>query len=332
MNSQGFTFITGASGFVGAAVARALLARGHQVRALVRPSSPRGNLSGLDVELFEGDMRDAAAMQRAISGARYVFHVAADYRLWARDAEEIVCNNLDSTRAVMEAAMAADVERVVYTSSVAALKPDNSAPADETRPAKPHEAVGVYKRSKVVAERLVEEMVAERGLRAVIVNPSTPIGPRDIRPTPTGRVLVEVAHGRVPVYVESGLNLVHVDDVAAGHLLALDHGRLGERYILGGDDVPLIEMLTEIARLTNRRPPFLRLPRQSLFPLAWLNEQRFRIMSGSPFLTLDSLRMAKHQLYFSSAKAKAELGYVSRPYQEALRDAVDWFRSEGRIP
>jgi dihydroflavonol-4-reductase len=282
-------------------------------------------------ELVEGDLRDAAAVSSAMSDVRFLFHVAADYRLWAPDPEEIVRNNEAITRNVMEAALTARVERIVYTSSVATLKPANRGPADESSVATPAEAIGAYKRSKVVAERLVEAMIAQHALPAVIVQPSTPIGPRDAKPTPTGRIIVEAANGRLPAFLDVGLNLVHVDDVAEGHLLALDKGRIAERYILGGEDVMLGTMLTQIAGIVARRPPKLRIARAPLFPLAWINEQLARVTGGTPFLTLDSLRMAKHRMFFSSAKARAELGYRSRPYREALVDAIDWFRAAGMI-
>ena len=323
--------VTGVSGFVGSAVARALAARGARVRGLVRESSSRVNLTDFPGELVEGDLRDADAVARAMAGVRHLFHVAADYRLWAPDPEEIVRNNTTTTRIVMEAALAAQVERIVYTSSVATLKPRDDAPADESRAATPDQAVGAYKRSKVVAERLVEEMVAARGLPAVIVQPTTPIGPRDVRPTPTGRIIVEAANGRMPAFVDSGLNLVHVDDVAAGHLLAFDKGRVGARYILGGQDVMLGDMLAEIAAIVGRKAPVIRVPRAPLFPFAWANEQVARLTGGDPFLNLDSLRMAKHRMFFTSAKAEAELGYRARPHREALADAIAWFRDAGMV-
>jgi len=231
---------------------------------------------------------------------------------------------------VMNAAKAAGVERIVYTSSVATLKPDPAGPADETRPATPEQAVGAYKRSKVVAERLVEAMAAA-GLPVVIVNPSTPIGPRDVKPTPTGRIVIEAANGRMPAFIESGLNLAHVDDVAAGHLLALEKGRIGERYVLGGEDVTLRAMLAEIARIVGRKPPRIGIPRGILFPFAHANEAIARMRGGNPFLTVDSLKMAAHNMYFSSAKAQSELGYRARPYGEALADAIAWFRAAGKI-
>ncbi len=324
------TLVTGVSGFVGSAVARTLSARGHEVRGMVRATSARDNLAGFPGTLVEGDARDFAAVTRAMQGVRYLFHVAADYRIWAPDPEDIVRNNLSSTRIVMDAARDAGVERIVYTSSVATLRPDPDGPADETRPATPEQAVGAYKRSKVVAERLVEAMVAE-GLPAVIVNPSTPIGPRDVRPTPTGRIIVEAANGRMPAFIDSGLNLVHVDDVAAGHVAALERGRIGQRYILGGQDVALGTMLAEIANRAGRKPPTIRLPRGPLFPLAAANEAIARMTGRDPFLTVDSLRMAAHHMFFSSAKAQTDLGYTARPWPGAVQDAIDWFRASGAI-
>lgn len=324
--------VTGASGFVGSAVARLLAERGCNVRALARATSPRGNLAGFGCEIVEGDMREPADMRRAVADVRYVFHVAADYRLWARDAEEIVRNNVRGTRAVMEAAADAGVERVVYTSSVATLRPGSvNDPGDETGRLTEPQAVGAYKRSKIAAERLVETMIAEDSLPAVIVNPSTPIGPRDIKPTPTGRIIVESATGRMPAYVDTGLNLVHVEDVAEGHLLALDKGEIGRSYILGGQNVSLREMLTVIAELAGRKPPRVCLPRGPLFPLAFAAEALAQVIGKEPFLTRDALRMAGHHMFFSSARAERELGYRARPYHSALGDALEWYRRAGYL-
>jgi dihydroflavonol-4-reductase len=324
--------VTGAAGFVGAAVARAALAQGYAVRALVRASSPRGNLAGLDAELVEGDMRDPAAIGRALSGARFLLHVAADYRLWAPAPGAIMRNNLDGTRAVMRAALAAGVERVVVTSSVATLRVGPSTVAStEDEPLAEHEAIGEYKRSKVAAERLVERMVTQDGLPAVIVNPSTPVGARDVRPTPTGRIIVEAARGRMPAFVETGLNVVDVEDVARGHLLALAHGRVGERYILGGQNVMLRELLAEIAQLVDRAPPRLRLPAAPLVPLAYAAEALARLRAREPFLTVDGLKMARNRMFFSSEKAGRELGYRPGPYGAGVREAVAWFGREGYL-
>ena len=328
--SPDIALVTGATGFVGSAVARTLEAKGVAVRALARAESPRRNLEGLNAEVVLGDMRSAADMARALQGARWLFHVAADYRLWARDPEEIVRNNLQGTAAVMQAALAEGVERVVYTSSVATLSL-KSIPADETAPLTAAEAIGAYKRSKVAAERLVEAMVAEQKLPAGIASPSTPIGPRDVRPTPTGRIIVEAASGRMPAFVDTGLNLVHVDDVAEGHWLALQKGRIGERYILGGQDVSLREMLAEIAHMAGRKPPTVNLPRGPLYPLAYAAEAIAQLTGKEPFLTADALKMSRHRMFFSSAKAGRELGYRARPYVEALADALAWFRQEGYL-
>ena len=330
--STDITLVTGASGFVGSAVARALLARGEAVRLLVRATSPRTNIEGLGADVVVGDLRDAASLARAMAGVNRLYHVAADYRLWAPDPEEIVRANVEGTRFVMEAALAAGVERIVYTSSVATLAlREDGRPVDETAPQDPAKSIGAYKRSKTMAERLVERMVAERGLPAVIVLPSTPIGPRDVKPTPTGRIIVEAANGKMPAFIDTGLNLVHVDDVAAGHLLAFDRGRIGERYILGGQDVDLGTMLGDIARLVGRRPPRIKLPRGPLFPLAWAAEFVAGFTGREPFATVDALRMAKYRMFFSSTKAERELGYAARPYRDALADAVAWFRQAGMI-
>jgi len=324
--------ITGASGFVGAAVARCLLRAGYDVRAMLRPTSRRDNLAGLKVEIVEGDLLDPNAIARAMTDIRYVFHVAADYRLWARDPAQIVRTNVGGTRAVMTAALHAGVERIVYTSSVATLaaRPDGEA-SDESFALPPARAIGAYKYSKVVAERAVEAMVASENLPAIIVNPSTPIGPGDIRPTPTGRIIVEAAAGRMPGYIDTGLNLVHVDDVAEGHLAALLRGRIGERYILGGQNVLLRDMLGEIARRVGRRPPKLRLPRTMMFPIAYGAEALAHITGREPFVTTTGLRLAKDRMFFTSAKAERELGYRARPYGEAIADAIDWFRARGYL-
>ncbi|HLH50659.1 MAG TPA: hopanoid-associated sugar epimerase [Roseiarcus sp.] len=330
IDAKDLIVVTGASGFVGSALVEALLAGPGQIRAVVRPASARPPAPRERVEIALADMRDPDAMKEAMRGARFLFHVAADYRLWALNPQDIVAANVEGTRAVMNAAAQAGVERVVYTSSVATLAPRRGAPADETCALAESEAIGAYKRSKVAAERLVEAMVGQ-GLPAVIVNPSTPIGPRDGRPTPTGRILIEAASGRMPAYVDTGLNLVHVDDVALGHIAALRSGRIGERYILGGDDVTLGRMLADIASLVGRRPPRLSLPRAPLFPLAMIAEASARLTGREPFLTLDGLRMSKNRMFFSSAKAERELGYRHRPYHEAIKDALDWFTAKGML-
>lgn len=325
--------VTGVSGFVGAAVARVFAGAGYRVRGMARAASDRTNLADFPGEIVTGDLDDPASLDAALAGMDGLAHVAADYRLWAPDPEEIVRSNRDGTANIMAAALRAGTRRIVYTSSVATLAPAASAtePSDETRPLTPETAVGAYKRSKVVAERLVEKLIAERGLPAVIVNPSTPIGPRDVKPTPTGRILVDAARGKLPAFVDTGLNLVHVDDVAAGHLAAFERGAVGRRYILGGQDVALGAMFGEIARRSGRRPPTLRLPIAPLFPLAWGAEAWARISGRPPFVTQDELRMASHHMFYSSARAEAELGYSARPWQEAVADALSWFRARGML-
>ena len=325
--------VTGASGFVGSAVARALIAAGRAVRVLLRPKSARGNVADLPVEMRLGSLEDHGSLAVALEGCGALYHVAADYRLWVRDPAAMHRANVDGTRALMLAALAAGVERVVYTSSVATLGlTADGSPADETTPSTLDDMIGPYKRSKFLAEEAVKALVRERSLPAVIVNPSTPIGPRDAKPTPTGRMIVEAASGRMPAFVDTGLNLVHVDDVAQGHLRAEARGRIGERYILGGEDLTLAEILRRIAALTRRRPPAIRLPIPAIWPIALVAEGVGRLTGREPFVTLDGLRMARHKMFFSSAKAERELGYAAQPAEAGLADAIAWFRQAGMCP
>lgn len=332
MSNNEKILVTGASGFVGSAVARKLLNSGYSVRALVRNASPRAHLDGLDLEFFEGDLRDRGSLDRAVAGIRYLFHVAADYRLWARDPREIFASNVDGTRNLMEAAIGAGIERIVYTSSVATLglRSDGTG-ADETMPLREDQGVGAYKRSKIMAERLVETMVARRNLPAVVVNPSTPIGPYDVKPTPTGRIIIEAARGRIPAFIDTGLNLVHVDDVADGHIAALHRGKIGERYILGGTDVLFSQLLRDIARIVGRSAPRIKLPWRALIPVAFVAEAVANVTGREPFATMDGVRMAKYRMFFESAKAEQQLGYKARPYIEGINDAIGWFRAAGYL-
>ena len=325
--------VTGATGFVGSAVLRALLRRSQPVRALVRPTSSRHLLEGLPVEIVAGDLADPASCRGALRGCDTLFHVAADYRLWVPQPDAMYRTNVVGTRRLLLEAAEVGVSRIVYTSSVATLglRADRL-PSDETTPATLADMIGHYKRSKFLAEKAVRELIAEAGLPVVIVNPSAPVGPADARPTPTGRVLLEAARGRIPAYVDTGLNLVHVDDVADGHLRALARGRVGERYILGGENLPLAEMLALIAHLVGRRPPRLRVPSGALLPLAFIAEAMARMgIGGEPLVTADGIRMARKPMYFTSAKAERELGYRSRPAVEGLRDAIDWYRGCGYL-
>ncbi len=323
--------VTGATGFVGSAVVRALLAQGRRVAVLVRSQSDRRNVAGLAVEARLGSLEDAASLRAAVAGCGALYHVAADYRLWVRDPAAMYAANVDGTVRLMAAAQAAGVERIVYTSSVATIGLGEE-PADETTPSTLDDMIGPYKRSKFLAEEAVKRMVRERGLPAVIVNPSTPIGPRDVKPTPTGRIIIEAASGRMPAYVDTGLNLVHVDDVAAGHLMAERQGRIGERYILGGENLALAAILRTIAGLVGRKAPSVQLPVAAVWPVAMVAEAVGRSTGREPFVTRDGLRMARHKMFFSSAKAERELGYRARPASDGLADAIRWFRAAGMCP
>ncbi|MFO1075194.1 MAG: NAD-dependent epimerase/dehydratase family protein [Geminicoccaceae bacterium] len=319
--------VTGATGFVGSAVARRLLAAGERVRVLVRPGSDRSNLAGLAVETVLGDLRDPASLPPALAGCQALLHVAADYRLWVPDPAAMLASNVAGTRALMQAALAAGVPRIVYTSSVATLGLVEGGLGDETTPVALADMIGPYKRSKFLAEAEVRRLVREAGLPAVIVHPSTPLGPGDVKPTPTGRMVAEAVAGRMPAFVDTGLNIVHVEDVAAGHLLALAHGRIGQGYVLGGENLTLGAILAEVARLCGRRSPRLRLPHAAVLPLAWAAEGWARLTGTEPFATRDGLRMARHRMFFSSGKAQAELGYAPRPASEAIAAAVVWFKA-----
>lgn len=325
------TLITGATGFVGSAVMRRLIEANHSVRVLTRAGADRRNLRDWPVETAIGDLTDRASLDRALKGCRYLFHVAADYRLWAPHPEEIYRNNVDGTRDIMRAAGAAGVERIVYTSSVATLGlHHDGSPADEKTPSTLQTMIGNYKRSKFMAEELVRKMIDEEGLPAVIVNPSTPIGPRDIKPTPTGRMIAEAVAGRMPAYMDTGLNIVHVDDVANGHLLALERGTIGQRYILGGENWMLEAILRAIAEQTDQAPPRWRILPGVILPLAYAVQAWTRLTGGqNPLLTVEGVRLARKRMFFSSAKARRELAYHARPALEAIGDAIAWFK-EGR--
>jgi dihydroflavonol-4-reductase len=324
--------VTGATGFLGSAVARALIAAGHTVRVMARPGSDRRNLAGIDVEIVGGDLSQPETLEPALKGCTALYHVAADYRLWVRDPAAMNKVNVEGSAALIRAAAKAGIGRAVYTSSVAVLGTDKSGkPADENTPVTFDDMVGHYKRSKYLAEKAVAEAAVDTGLPVVIVNPSTPIGPRDIKPTPTGRTIVMAATGKMPAYVDTGLNLVHVDDCAAGHLLAFDKGKPGERYILGGEDFSLARMQAEIARMSGQKPATISLPVGPLYPLALAMELIARFTGREPMLIRDTLRMAKKHMFFSSSKAQRELGYTTRPAVEGLADAVAWFREAGYL-
>jgi dihydroflavonol-4-reductase len=321
--------VTGATGFVGSAVARALVGAGWQVRALVRAGSDRRNLQHLPVDLVAGDLADGASLDRALTGCQALFHLAADYRLGALEPEQLYRTNVEGTRHILSAARRAGVSRVVYTSSVATIGlPADGSPGTEETPVALADMIGHYKRSKYLAEQLVCSST-QKGTAVVIVNPSTPIGPGDVKPTPTGQMVLDAASGRTPAYVDTGLNIVHVDDVAAGHLLAFHRGRAGERYILGGEDMMLREILAAIALLVGRKAPRIRLPHAAVLPLAYASEAIARITGRPTRITLEGVRMARKRMFFSSDKAVRELGYQWRAPTKAFEDAVRWFREQG---
>lgn len=326
------TLVTGATGFVGGHLVRLLVERGERVRCLVRSTSRGRGLSGLEVETFDGDLRDPAAVARAVAGCRLVYHCAADYRFSVRDPEALYAANVGGTWNVLKAAYEGGVERVVHTSSVGALglRADGT-PADEDTPVSLEEMVGHYKRSKFLAERVADHLAAA-GLEVVIVNPSTPVGEGDARPTPTGQMIVDFLARRMPAWVDTGLNLVDVRDVARGHLLAAERGVPGRRYILGGENLTLREILSRLAALTGLAAPRLRLPHWVPLGAAAVAEGWARLRRREPRLSLEAVRLARHKMYFDSSRAIAELGLPQSPVDGALARAVAWYRENGYVP
>jgi dihydroflavonol-4-reductase len=323
--------VTGATGFVGAAVARVLRGAGFRVRVTSRAGSNMRNLAGLSAEIVSLDLASPGSFAPALAGCRYLFHVAADYRLWVPDVAAMRHVNIEGTVALLQEAAAAGVERSVYTSSVAALGlTTDGSPATEATPVKPEHHVGAYKQSKYDAEQAVRAL-AKAGQNIVIVNPSTPVGPGDVKPTPTGQMILDAARDKMPAYVDTGLNIVHVDDVAQGHLLALKKGTSGKAYILGGEDMMLRDLLALIATQTGHKPPSLQLPIAPLMPIAWVMERIAEFTGKTPLMTPDILNMARKRMFFSSAKARRELGYNPRPAALAVGDALAWFRKEGML-
>ena len=324
--------VTGGTGFVGAHVVRALLARGRDpVRCLARPGGDRSNLDGFEVEIVEGDLREPASLRAACVGCTEVYHCAADYRLFVRRPRDIHASNVDGTRHLLAAAAEAGAERIVYTSSVGALGLEpGGRPATETTPVSEASMVGHYKRSKYHAERAAVEAAAA-GAPVVIVNPSTPVGELDLKPTPTGRIIVDFLNRRMPAYVDTGLNLIDVRDVARGHLLAAERGRVGEKYILGHRNVTLVEMLRMLTEITGIEAPRLRLPHWLPVGAAALATGWARLAGGEPRVALDSARMARHRMFFDAGKAVRELGLVQGSIREALGRAVRWFEENGYV-
>jgi len=324
--------VTGATGFIGSSVVRALLSQGYSVRGLMRVGSDGANLAGLDeMEWALGDVRDPVSVRQAMAGCSHVFHVAALYAFWLRPRRLIYEVNVDGTRNVLQAAWDAGVERVVHTSSASALGlRHDGRPADEATPLDPRTLVGDYKKSKLLAQE-VALTFARRGLPVVIVNPSFPVGPYDRKPTPTGRVIVDFLNRRMPAYVDTGMNVVAVEDVAVGHLLAAEKGGPGECYILGGENLALGDLLGLLAEITGLPAPWARLPRLPLFIPAYLNTTLCHVTRATPRLTPDALRMARHRMFYDPGKAVQELGLPQTPAREALRRAVAWFEENGYV-
>jgi dihydroflavonol-4-reductase len=323
--------VTGGTGFIGAHVVRALLSKGRAVRCLVRPGSNRRNLEGLAVELFEGDLRDRRSLEGAVRGVSTLYHVAADYRLWTKDPGELYRSNVGGTENVLSAASEAGIPRIVYTSSVGALGlTADGSPADEKTPVSRDTIVGHYKKSKFDAER-VALAYAARGLPVVIVNPSTPVGELDVKPTPTGQLIVDFLNRRLPAYVDTGLNVVDVKDVAAGHLLAAEKGRAGETYILGHRNMTLKEILDMLASVTGLPAPTLKLPHAIPLAAAAVDTFVAGLLGRPPRVSLESVRMSRHRMFFDAAKAVRELGLPQSPVEDALARAARWFRENGYV-
>ena len=324
-----FTFVTGATGFIGSHVVRQLLLRGDRVRILARNSSRKSNIEAFGCEIAIGDLKDLSSLLRCVQGCRFVYHVAADYRLWAKNPQDIYDNNVGGTRNLLSACCEAGVEKVVYTSSVGTigLRKDGR-PADEDSPVELDDMIGHYKRSKFMAEQVAKEFAAE-GLPVTIVNPTTPVGTGDIKPTPTGRIILEAIKGHMPAYVETGLNLVGVEDVARGHLLAEAKGRIGERYILGGENWSLEEILDALAQICGKRTPRFRIPWTLALVAGTIENFAIgSILRREPNIPLEGVRMARYKMYISSEKARRELGYDPAPAEKSLREAVEYFRHE----
>ena len=326
------TLVTGASGFVGSHVARQLVAAGHSVRVLARPSSNLRALEGVDVERIEGDLREPASLARAMRGVQRVFHVAADYRLWARDPREIYRSNVEGTRALLAAARDAGIERIVYTSTVAtiAVPTGNGALPNEQTAATLEQMIGHYKRSKFLAE---QEAIgaAAAGAPVVIVNPTAPVGPADWKPTPTGRIILDFLNGKMPAYVDTGLNVVAVEDVAAGHLLAGEKGRVGHRYILGGRNMTLKEILDVLAKVTGRRAPRVKMPHAVALAAGYADQWFSRLTGREPQIPVEGVKMSRHRMFIASDKAERELGYRPGPVEAALERAVRWYEENGYV-
>jgi dihydroflavonol-4-reductase len=326
------TFISGATGFLGASIVRELLRDGNEVRALVRKGADTSNLTGLDIELWQGDLRDGEGLKQGLKGCDVLYHAAADYRLWTRDPADMYRVNVDGTAAILEAALSNGVSRVVYTSSVGTLgNPGDGTPGNESTPVSFNDMVGHYKKSKFLAEREAERFL-ERGLPLVIVNPSTPVGPLDIKPPPTGKIIVDFLNRRMPAYLDTGLNIIAVEDCARGHILAAQKGQVGRKYILGNTNLTLREIFSILAEITGLPAPRVRLPYTPILLAAYVNEALSRLTGREPLIPLAGVQMAAKFMYFDSSRAVRELGLPQTPVAEALQRAVEWFRLNRYAP
>ena len=325
------TFITGATGFIGASIVRELLKDGHEVKALVRPCSDITNLSGLDIELFRGDLQDPQSLIKGVKGCDTLYHAAADYRLWTRNPQEMYRINVEGTASVLQAAMDNDVSKVIYTSSVGTLgNPRNGTPGTEASPVSLTDMVGHYKKSKFLAEREAEKFV-DKGLPLVIVNPSTPIGPMDIKPTPTGKIIVDFLNRKMPAYLDTGLNIIAVEDCARGHIMAGEKGKIGEKYILGNTNLTLRDIFLQLQEITGLLAPAVRLPYTPILLAAYLNEGISKLTGKEPLIPLAGVQMAAKFMFFDSSKAVRELGLRQTPVKDALQRAVEWFCNNGYV-
>jgi dihydroflavonol-4-reductase len=324
------TLVTGASGFLGSHVARQLVARGEDVRVLMRASSTNRAIADLSLEYVTGDLRDPASLDRAMKGVKRVFHVAADYRLWARRKQEIYDSNVGGTKNVLEAAKRAGVEQLIYTSTVATIAVDRPQHPNEFTDAKLEEMVGHYKRSKWMAEQEALN-AAKAGLPVIVVMPTTPVGPWDWKPTPTGKIILDFLNGKMPGYVETGLNFVGVEECAAGHLLAAEKGKVGERYLLGGENLTLKELLDALSKITGLPVPRLKIPHGLALGVAYVNTVFSRLIGREPGIPVEGVKIARHMMFVDCTRAKRELGFKAGPVSAALERAVRWYEANGYI-
>ena len=323
--------VTGATGFIGFHVAKLLVEKGFQVSALVREGSDTSALKTMGIELVRGDVRDYSSICKALKGCRQLYHLAADYRIWVNDPKTMYEINVQGTKNVMQAALTTGIEKIVYTSTVGVLATcSNGKPSNEETPVSIRDMVGDYKKSKFIAEKEVFDFI-KKGAQVVIVNPTTPVGPMDKKPTPTGKIIVDFLNGKIPAYLDTGMNFVDVEDVASGHLLAAQHGRVGQRYILGNKNISLNKFFENLASITGKKPPKVRLPYLPVLLAAYVNEALSRITNRYPVIPLTGVKMARKYMYFDCSKAVKELNMPQNPVENAIEKAIDWFRGHGYV-